>query len=88
MPETWYLCDPEKNTGCKKTRCTYNPKAKYRVCFLTSDAKCAHNCLDGTPCLSPAWIHKRRLEEVGQYIHCALDSIRQAILGPRDAGRH
>ena len=88
MPKTWYLCDPEKNTACEKTYCAYNPAEKWRMCMLTSDAKCAHKCLDGTPCPAPDWIHKRRSEEIAQHICCTLERIKQAILGPRNAARH
>ena len=35
-----YVCDPEKNTECKKTECQV-------MCFLTTDARCADDkCIE------------------------------------------
>lgn len=44
-----YLCDPEKNTGCMKTSCAYNPKAKMRTCYSTGKKECARLDFDGQP---------------------------------------
>lgn len=33
----WYMCDPSKNTACKKRSCKYNPTAVYPVCDRTSN---------------------------------------------------
>lgn len=32
--KAYYLCDPEKNTKCRKASCKHNPNAKHRVCDL------------------------------------------------------
>lgn len=32
----WYLCDPAKNSDCKKRTCLYNPEAIWRCCYRTS----------------------------------------------------
>ncbi len=37
MNRTLYLCDPEKNTECKKRSCKYNPAAEYPICDRTSN---------------------------------------------------
>jgi len=44
-----YLCDPQKNTECKKTTCKTNLKAKYRVCELTSKVAYALRDENGEP---------------------------------------
>ncbi len=32
-----YLCDPAKNTECKKDGCKHNPQAVYPTCELTTN---------------------------------------------------
>ncbi|MBQ8617683.1 MAG: hypothetical protein IJ418_09225 [Clostridia bacterium] len=51
--ETWYLCDPEKNTECAKTHCAYNPEADYRRCYTTSRKEFARLDFAGQPCENP-----------------------------------
>lgn len=34
-----YLCDPEKNAGCKKTCCKHNPNADWPVCDSSSNVE-------------------------------------------------
>ena len=35
--KTLYMCDPEKNTECKKQSCKYNPAAVYPICDRTTN---------------------------------------------------
>lgn len=35
--QTYYLCDPSKNTECKKQSCKYNTAALYPVCDRTTN---------------------------------------------------
>lgn len=35
--KTWYVCNPMKNTECKKSGCVYNPHAKFKSCARTSN---------------------------------------------------
>ena len=42
----WYKCDPNKNTGCKKTGCKHNPDSVYPVCQFTSNRDYS---IDGKP---------------------------------------
>lgn len=44
-----YLCDPEKNEGCKKQFCVYNPEAEWRACFSTTDKEFARLDFAGNP---------------------------------------
>lgn len=44
-----YLCDPEKNTGCAKTGCAYNPNAILRECYNTTHKECARLDFAGKP---------------------------------------
>lgn len=39
IPEkrTWYVCDPMKNTECKKRSCVHNPEAAFWTCWATSN---------------------------------------------------
>lgn len=39
--KTFYRCNPERNTECKKLVCRYNTNAKYRDCSETSKKECA-----------------------------------------------
>jgi hypothetical protein len=34
---TLYICDPQKNTECKKLVCVHNPDAIYRACAKTKN---------------------------------------------------
>lgn len=36
MDKQLYECDPNKNIECNKRSCIHNPKAIYKVCYLTS----------------------------------------------------
>lgn len=40
-PKRWYMCDPAKNTACKKRSCKENPTAVFPICDRTSDPACA-----------------------------------------------
>lgn len=35
--KVWYLCDPNKNTECKKQSCKYNAAAEYPICERTAN---------------------------------------------------
>ena len=48
-----YLCDPEKNTSCKKTSCKYNPNAKWQDCTNTTDKEFAMLDEHGEPIKAP-----------------------------------
>ena len=48
--DLWYICDPEKNTECEKTRCAYNPDARFRVCTRTNRPEFARLDFAGQPC--------------------------------------
>lgn len=47
--KTVYLCDPEKNTGCPKTGCAYNPNAIQRECYSTINKEYARLDFAGNP---------------------------------------
>ena len=34
---TWYVCDPVKNTECRKRGCVHNPEAECWHCWKTSN---------------------------------------------------
>lgn len=36
-PKRWYMCDPAKNTACKKRSCKENPTALFPICDRTSN---------------------------------------------------
>jgi len=36
-----YLCDPEKNTECRKSNCKHNTDSDWRVCECTSRKECS-----------------------------------------------
>lgn len=57
----WYLCDPEKNVQCKKTYCAYNPNARKRKCFSTTQEEFARLDFAGRPCENPAENRRNRL---------------------------
>lgn len=42
----WYVCDPRKNTKCKKHTCIHNKSSVNPVCYATSDIIFRK---DGTP---------------------------------------
>lgn len=44
-----YLCDPEKNIGCKKTRCFMNPLVETPSCCCTTDPQYAVRDSSGNP---------------------------------------
>lgn len=45
---TLYICDPDKNTECKKTVCaTYNKK--FAFCYMTTEEKFAKRDENGQP---------------------------------------
>lgn len=48
-----YLCDPDKNTGCTKEYCAYNPNAIQRECFRTLEKEYARLDFAGQPCENP-----------------------------------
>jgi hypothetical protein len=63
LPKVRYLCDPEKNTGCRKINCRYNPKSpyfsKYNGCIRTSDARCAKtDPKTGEPMVAPVFTRR------------------------------
>ena len=80
----WYLCDPKKNTVCRKTRCAYNPKAICRDCFTTSKAEFARVDENGDPCKQSEWVFAERglrekLFEVEEKVSDFLDTVGKAI---------
>lgn len=48
-----YLCDPDKNQGCRKTACVHNPNAKYHRCEATTSPAFAKLDENGRPILLP-----------------------------------
>lgn len=44
-----FVCNPEKNKECKRTRCLYNEHAMERRCNCTVDEGCALRDGDGKP---------------------------------------
>ena len=44
--KTWYLCDPKKNTGCRKASCWWYDRGR---CALTSKPETAVEYTDGRP---------------------------------------
>lgn len=51
-PTPLYLCDPEKNTECKKTSCLYG-NGKYNVCDATTKKEFAKLNENDEPILAP-----------------------------------
>lgn len=51
-PNTLYLCDPNKNTECKKTSCLYGD-GKYQQCDATTKKEFAKLDENGEPILAP-----------------------------------
>lgn len=47
--KAYYLCDPEKNTKCRKASCKHNPNAKHRVCDRTTLEEAAVRDEKGSP---------------------------------------
>lgn len=35
--KVWYVCDPVKNTACRKHTCVHNPEAAYWACDRTAN---------------------------------------------------
>lgn len=56
QPHTLYLCDPEKNTNCRKTACKYNPNAKHQRCEATKDPAFAKLDKNGCPIRMPDFL--------------------------------
>ena len=53
--KTLYLCDFRKQTECRKTSCFFNPKSKFRTCYMTTDPGKALLDEQGKPIVSPEW---------------------------------
>ena len=92
MEKTFYLCDPEKNTACRKTNCAYNPKAFCRDCFTTSKAECARIDEDGEPCKQPDWVFaenrlREKLFEIEEKVSDFLEAVRELVFHAGDTGR-
>ena len=47
--KTWYLCDPDKNTECRKTGCVHNAAAIMKSCERTSHPEYAKLDEEGKP---------------------------------------
>ena len=59
--KTWYLCDPEKNTDCRKSNCCEHGGP----CELTSRKESAQLDPDGTPVMKKATEIKRNFDKPG-----------------------
>lgn len=47
-----WLCDPRKNTACRKRRCVFDGQRRYNLkngCYLTTDRKYAVRNVNGKP---------------------------------------
>ena len=44
-----YVCDPEKNTACKRHTCVYNPDALFHNCSSTTNPAYAKRDENGAP---------------------------------------
>ena len=58
----WYMCDPTKNTACKKRTCKYNPLAIFRACDKTSNPAYAFRDRNNRPMEAEemGWTSERR----------------------------
>lgn len=83
-PKTWYFCDPEKNTECRKTRCAYKPDP-VEGCFATSKKDCARLDFHGEPCAVPEWAlsHHRQYK-----LFCAIEKFYDCLYAIRKAVFH
>lgn len=52
---TLYLCDPEKNTDCRKNSCEHNPLSAFPVCKATKYPEFAKLDESGKPIRLPDW---------------------------------
>ena len=62
---TLYLCDPEKNTDCRKSSCVHNPDAIHKACFATANPELAVLDRAGMPVRleSKTWMELTQLTE-------------------------
>lgn len=74
--KTMYLCDPERNAACKKTRCVHNPLAVCRACYCTTDPVYAVLDEGGTPITVPDWSLGQVSEDL-KYLTRMLEEDRQ-----------
>lgn len=65
----WYMCDPDKNTECKKRSCKHNPAAEYPVCDRTSNPEYAVLDEANQPMELPEWSAEQALKEAFQADH-------------------
>lgn len=49
MKQIWYLCDPDKNTECRKSICKHNASAYTGCCIRTSHREYAKLDEEGKP---------------------------------------
>ena len=49
MYKVWYICDPDKNTECRKTRCHNSQDDPQGWCDATSNPAYAKTGSDGRP---------------------------------------
>lgn len=57
-----YICDPDKNTGCHKDCCMYNPYAAARWCCFTRNQEYAKMSKRGKP-IKATWYREIRESE-------------------------
>ena len=56
-----YVCDPEKNTACRKTSCSFVlTKAEGGCCDATFRREFAREYSDGTPMVHKKWTSARK----------------------------
>lgn len=60
--QTLYMCDPEKNTGCTKDCCLYNPYAIGRWCCFTRNQAYARLNKRGKP-IKATWYREMWTED-------------------------
>ena len=58
-----YVCDPAKNTGCRKWGCVYNPDALVKTCAKTKNPAFAVLDENGEPMKAPGKTLEALLEE-------------------------
>ena len=56
MNRKLYLCDPRKNTDCKKTMCITNCMKGDEYCYLTCSPECAITDGNGMPIEYKDWM--------------------------------
>lgn len=53
--KTWYKCDPDRNTECRKMMCFRRGGFGGTVCRRTSKPECAERDAEGNPIIAERW---------------------------------